>query len=187
MRKMYSLKQLEKIIKKEVQKGNLLISGNVEFENDVKIGGDLDITGDAELFENIVDKDGHKRFIEGNIDLANSLPEGVNKIYGKWSLSGSHLLIVICFTSPNTTDLSSISIANVELPTWILNKIVPIGSSVIDKKNFEAVASDNSSQQFTGYLEKFTGLSKLTITTGSFIATKDRVVRISFDLLIDNE
>ena len=44
--------------------------------------------------EDIVDADGHKRFIEGNVTPANII--GENDIqYAKWSLSGSHLMIVL--------------------------------------------------------------------------------------------
>ena len=77
MRRMFSLKQLEEIANKQVQEQ--VSSGELE---------------NVKVFENIVDKDGHKRFIEGDITFENIT--GVSKVYGKWSLSGNHLMIVIC-------------------------------------------------------------------------------------------
>ena len=58
-----------------------------------------------EIFERIVDKDGHKRFIEGEIELADSITYLTN-LYGKWSLSGSHLMLVICIRTDENTKAS---------------------------------------------------------------------------------
>ena len=189
MRKMYSLKQLEKIIKKEVQKGNLLISGNVEFENDVKIGGDLDITGDAKLFENIVDKDGHSRFIEG--DLVIEEIEGLNIVYAKWSLSGSHLLFVVAGSVDANTTLTGLALAKTNnLPQWIKDKIHPVtGASYgpIEYKNFSFYTSGYSGVSVNINFSK-TSQEELSVTVAqNFAPTDERYFRIAFDLLIDNE
>lgn len=52
-------------------------------------------------FEDIVDKNGNPRFIEGTIT-----PEtisGITFTYCKWSLSGTHLMIVLAGTCKNVT------------------------------------------------------------------------------------
>lgn len=136
-----------------------------------------------EVFEHIVDEDGHKRFIEGDITLKTI--SGTTAIYGKWSLSGTHLMIVLAFAIADATDLSNKNLAEVNLPEWVVAKIVPLGSTVIAKGSFDAFASNNTTQSLTTYLE--TGVSKLNINTATFTANADRNVRIQFDLLIDDE
>lgn len=136
------------------------------------------------VFENIVDKEGHKRFIEGDIALA----EGVvpTKIYGKWSLSGTHLMIVLCLAVKEDDVVPYTgAVANITLPTWLLDKIVPLASDIIvyDTANWQA--EDNSFQ--TGYALLRKQESNLFITLEGFTATEDRQCRLAFDLLIDNE
>lgn len=50
--------------------------------------------------ESIVDSDGNKRFVEGNFSVENI--EGITWTYHKWSLSGTHLMIVL--EGRNNTD-----------------------------------------------------------------------------------
>ena len=52
MRRMYSPEELKRLVKEVVQAGNLSISGDIEFENDVSIGGDLAVTGSINGEEN---------------------------------------------------------------------------------------------------------------------------------------
>ena len=52
---------------------------------------------------NIVDADGHNRFIEGNI--ATEEIEGVTWAYARWSLSGTHLMCVLAGTIEDETAL----------------------------------------------------------------------------------
>ena len=54
---------------------------------------------------NLVDKDGHERFIEG--DIPDPEITGLTPIYYKWSLSGTHLMIVMAGTIENGTNLSN--------------------------------------------------------------------------------
>ena len=130
----------------------------------------------------LVDSAGHDRFIEGDIDLKTIT--GTEKIYGKWALSGTHLLMVLCISIDNATDISNKNLTSVNLPDWIKEKIIPLGSSVIERGSFLAFGSDNSSQQLVVYLEKDAS-NNILINTSSFTATADRNVRINFDLLID--
>ena len=132
-------------------------------------------------FANLVDAEGHPRFIEGNITIGEK--EGVSQLYGKWSLSGSHLMIVICFTIANGTALSG-GLADINLPKWILDKIVPITSNVVEYKAVATFDSSINSQNMSTALRKAT--AKLTLECG-ITATADRTARYTCDLLIDNE
>ena len=163
---MYSLNQLQEIALKKIES-----------------------TSNLKVFENIVDKGGHKRFVEQDIDLSATSPEGMTKIYGKLSLSGSHLLIVLCISIADTTVVAdNIGLCNIELPKWIYDKIYPIASSIIELGTFNAYASNLSTQAFNVRLVKSATPNVITLMkTGAVTLTAERVARISFDLLIDNE
>ena len=138
----------------------------------------------VKVFEDIVDKDGHPRFIEGDVVLKNPIT-GVEMLYGKWSLSGTHLMIVACLSVADTTTITYGSIIELTLPEWVHNKIAPLYSQAVDTKNFNAFASNGTSQNVASYLLKVSN-NKLEIETG-FTATADRVIRYAYDLLIDTE
>lgn len=135
--------------------------------------------------EDIKDKDGHNRFIEGDIDFE----EGVNitKTYGKWALSGTHLLIVLAGTIANGVTIAPDTIAKIDLPQWIKDKIYPTVSTIVETKSLSLYASDLSSQSSPIFLEKYTGSNQISIYFNGVTATADRALRITFDLLIDNE
>ena len=135
--------------------------------------------------EQIYDNDGHKRFIEGDITI--NAQEGVTQTYGKWSLSGTHLLIVVGVDYANTTEIVSDSLlANVEVPAWILDKIVPLWAShYIDAKAITLRADNWSAQNIAVNLLKAETVLKLRYG-GALTLTADRHGRITFDLLIDN-
>lgn len=158
--------------------------GDVSFAGDISITGDLEVTGDVKVFENIVDKDGHKRFIEGDITIKDTQSD-VEKIYGKWSLSGSHLLIVLAGNIANTKSINAGELAKIEIPDWILDKIQPIFLENVALTNFSLYNIDYTSQIHTFVLSK--GQYLYIRLASSFTATADRSFRISFDLLIDNE
>lgn len=134
----------------------------------------------------LVDKDGHPRFIEGDINIPEI--EGVTKEYGKWSLSGSHLLIVLAISIVDTTALTTRTIASFDgLPQWVIDKCIPTFSNAIDYKAFNLFASNLSSQNIGVYLRKPTTSSLDIYLANNITLTADRTGRIAFDLLIDNE
>lgn len=134
--------------------------------------------------EKLVDKDDHKRFLDGDINLEEKT--GFTKTYGKWSLSSTHLLIVIGVAIDNGASLEGGDIlSKIDIPTWILDKIYPLFGNNIDRKPFDCYADDLSNQPMNVYLRK--SGSQLLIVTSAFTATANRNVRIAFDLLIDNE
>ena len=139
------------------------------------------------IFEEITDKDGHKRFIEG--DGTYTALEGYNVSYCKWSLSGSHLMFVVAgrvedeVIIPNGHNMGVFT-----LPEWIYDKIYIVWSSArLEVKNVTFTADNWSSQVLSVCLNKV-GSNQMTITaTTNFTLTDERGFRIAFDLLIDNE
>ena len=140
---------------------------------------------EIKIFDNIVDKDGHPRFIEGDIELLdNAIP---TKLYGKWSLSGSHLLFVLCLGVKNGDAITAGIITKpIVLPQWLLDKIVPLwGGIEVDRQALTYYDASSNIQQGSAYLEKTS--TGIVIYHGSLAFTQDRTCRIAFDLLIDNE
>lgn len=136
--------------------------------------------------ESIVDKNGNKRFIEGDIEI--EVIAGVTQTYGKWSLSGSHLLIVIAGNVANETAITSGRLAQLNLPDWIKEKIIPVFSNVVDYKSIATYNVDWSTQAVGFTLRKYAVNNEVSILIENNVTfTKDRSFRIAFDLLIDNE
>ena len=140
--------------------------------------------------ENIYDSDEHKRFVEGDVDLG---PGGsaITKTYGKWSLSGTHLLIVLAGTIPASSVLADgTTIATVySLPSWIVAKIFPTSGTVVTAKKVTFFKADTP----WVYEDKLLALVKynnnITIGNpfGNQTITNDSSFRLQIDLLIDNE
>lgn len=136
-------------------------------------------------FSKLVDKDGHNRFIEGNITISNTLT-GFTQRYGKWSLSGTHLLIVVAITIDNATVVAANTVlCSIILPQWVKDKIVPLAGVYVDNKTISLRADDYTQQQIGSTLNK--GSSDLYITLGTLTLNAERTGRFAFDLLIDNE
>lgn len=133
--------------------------------------------------ESIVDKDGNPRFVEGDITMETIT--GVTQTYGKWSLSGTHLMIVLCANITNETTLSDIDIANINLPTWIVNKINPLVGLRVDAKTIYMYSSTYDTQSINVVLAKIGTLIKIVTRSTYVVLTTDRSFRIQFDLLID--
>ena len=164
MRRMFSIKQLEELAKQTIESADSL-----------------------KVFENITDEAGHKRFVEGDIELNNDYQsvEHLTNLYGKWSLSGSHLLLVLCLELEEDIVYSSGQIAKITLPSWIMDKIVALQGVEIEVKTFKAFGSDISTQDAIVYLETYSG--QVIFYLSSLTPSMDRKLRIAFDLLIDNE
>ena len=134
---------------------------------------------------NLIDKDGHERFIEGDITIEEI--EGITQSYGKWSLSGTHLMIVVAGNIADTTALSwGTKIANIVLPDWIFEKIVPIFATYyVEAKSTPLYDINLGTQTVSSILRKQSG--KLDLLWSNVTANADRSFRVAFDLLIDNE
>ena len=159
------------------------IEDNLSVEGDLEVTGDVSVgeTSNVKVFENIVDKYGHKRFIEGEVSFP--AVEGLTKSYGKWSLSGTHFMYVVAGTVANGTVLTNKVFYITDLPQWIMDKIYPVFNDVIEVKSTPFYSSDWSSQNAGFILNK---AATLNITCGTFTATADRQFRCQFDLLIDD-
>lgn len=98
----------------------------IEIGNDLDVDGDLKVNSNAKLFENIVDKNNHSRFTEGPINTIQKT--GVTYTYAKWSLSGSHLMIVLSGVISENTTFGQEDLATLSLPEWISEKLYTIHS-----------------------------------------------------------
>ena len=138
------------------------------------------------IFEKIKDASGHARFIEG--DMASLEEEGVTISFAKWSLSGSHLMLVVAGSIASGTTISAGVFANAyTLPSWIVDKIYPVFISYICNQTFKFYnQSTGQSQDQLFYLRKYEGTT-IRIENEQIVAEADLGFRVAFDLLIDNE
>ena len=134
----------------------------------------------------LTDSKGNPRFIEGDGIPKTNLP-GLTISYCKWSLSGTHLMLVCAGTVVNETVFTTGNIATFNLPNWILNKIYPVwANSYIEKKSIALVADNFTEQSTTSVLVK--SETSIAIYVSSAVTlTANRGFRVQFDLLIDNE
>lgn len=166
----------EKIYKKELEKVGG--EGNNNLERIRSLGG-------GSAFEDIVDKNGNPRFVEGN-----GTPEtitGVTSLYCKWSLSGTHLMLVYALTLDSDTGLSArTDICSFELPQWILDKIYPASNGLVNVINALYVPEGGTPTTKEEWLYKTATGLKIT-NKPAVQATTTCYLRIQFDLLIDSE
>lgn len=140
----------------------------------------------TELFrmENIIDEDGHKRFQEWNISTDPNL--GITFTYAKASLSGTHLMLVLAGSVENATELiAGKNWGAVSLPSWVMEKIVPVWGSYIETRGVTLRSDDWGTQSYTVVLHKASSNTLQIVSIGSLTLSADRSFRIQFDLLID--
>ena len=141
---------------------------------------------ELKVFENIVDKDGHKRFIEG--DITTETITGVTQNYGKWSLSGTHLMIVLALTIDSGASLTDEStIAIIDLPSWIKDKLQPLISTYVSFVTAIGEDEDWSPVSIPTAIRKSGEAISLYKVGGTSTMTANTYVRIQYDFLIDNE
>lgn len=166
-----------------------------KYSENESVEGDLSVTGDAKIFENIVDKDGHKRFIDGDIDIQTSnLPEGMTVAYAKWTLSGTHLVCVIAGSvSANVeTPIFPTRLAYINLPEWIMDKIYPISNNWLESVNIylypvQSSAPSNQVIRLSCFYNKTNNRLEIVFDSASITALYDSGFRYCIDLVIDNE
>lgn len=130
----------------------------------------------------LVDANGNSRFIEGDITI-NEIT-GITQTYGKWSLSGTHLMIVVGVALADTTAITSNQeLCKIDLPVWVKNKIIPLSSNYVDGKSHSLYSGG---QSLSTILRKNSD-NEVYITMGALTLTADRNGRVQYDLLIDNE
>ena len=138
----------------------------------------------------LVDSKGNPRFVEGDGEKDGSTPEGVTLAYCKWSLSGSHLMIVCAGSIDNGTAIANDSyLAVYPLPEFILAKIYPVWDTRnIENKTSTFIADNWTTQTASTTLVKTaTAVAIRKTGGGTFTLTANRSFRIQFDLLIDSD
>ena len=140
-------------------------------------------TPTAQIFENITDSNDRNRFVGGNGT------SGYASIYCKWSLSGTHLMIVSAGSFNNGVEIpNNAVIAMFTPPAWVINKIVPVwASEYIQKIEVELVADDWTRQTMPVTLRKHNYDLYIETQGGSITLTANRAFRVQFELLIDND
>ena len=154
------------------------------FNGNVNIDGVLQATH-PKLFETIEDTKGNNRFVKGDVVLGENAPQGMVKTYGKWSLSGSHLMIVFGGELPDGLVIKNGTVfAYAELPRWIFNNLTPLFSIAIDSKTFQLRGNDWSSQDVTVFLNKATG-TKVAFNFGNNVTVSGiKNCRFAFDFIL---
>ena len=167
---------------------NRIIEGPLQLEEGEKAQVISAVEGDSNLkiFENIVDKDGHKRFFDGN---GSNVPDIFSGTYCKFSLSGSHLLMVLGATLNPDKEISAYQeLCKFNLPEWIMEKIFPLAGAFLEYKDEVMIDGSYNLTKFGCSLNKKTDYLSIDLD-GNAIASSAyyRSFRIAFDLLIDNE
>ena len=154
------------------------------FSGDINISGTFTATH-AKIFENLEDANDHNRFLVGDIDLTVNAPAGMTKTFGKWALSGNHLMLVLgCEFADETPIVNGTAFAKAILPTWIGNQIANLFSVAVDSKTFQLRGSDWSSQDVTVFLQK-ASVNNFYFDFGSNVTVSGtKYARFVFDLLI---
>ena len=131
-----------------------------------------------------ISMNGQNRFIEGS--LITEEITGVTFTYAKWSLSGTHLLIVLCGEIEAGTTLSTAYWATTNnLPDFIKNKIVGVfATNYIEIKDTYAYYDTWDSISIQNALVKHTNGLRIQQIAGS-TANDFAYFRIQYDLLID--
>ena len=136
----------------------------------------------ANQLEGILDKNGHQRFIEDTPTLAQLIEDIV--VYAKWSLSGSHLMLVLAMYNNSGASITVPQYAEfcsfVSLPDWVKAKILPTNPNANILGDVAGVSNVKCTKASSDGNVKFVAFENFTIADGG-------AVRMQFDLLIDNE
>ena len=136
------------------------------------------------LMENIKDKNGNLRFIEDDITVPTI--SGLTLNYAKWSISGTHLMIVLAGEIEDATTISGSNLVTINLPQWVKDKIFTTSGVIVYSQSVTLVADDLSTQSWLLYLQKPND-ETINIYNTALTTTKKRYFRVQFDLLIDAE
>lgn len=139
--------------------------------------------GTTPLFETITDNAGNKRFVEGSGTPASI--EGLTITDNKWSLSGSHLMIVLAGSVASGTQITNgLVLATYYLSTYITNKIKTVYGTLINMGTLNFYTNDYSVSSTPIRLYKSNDVIRIG-KIGNYTFNVDVSFRIQFDLLID--
>lgn len=159
--------------------GNVIINGTITANKFI---------GATEI-ETIKDNENHNRFINGNVNVSSNV--GLTKVFGRYSLSGTHLQIAVLISNEAKNDITLNTytlIGNCNIPSWLANKIYTLNNSmVIEVKTFDIGNRDSLLTIKAGkkvYLE--TSGNEIRIVAGENITLQPNdFIRISFNLIIE--
>lgn len=156
----------------------------MSYVNEIVLNG---ATVQLNSLEGLQDANGNNRFVGGNI--TSGVITNVDFSYCKWSLSGTHLMLVICAYNNTEQSIASDTIfGSVALPNYILNKIVGlVGATHIVSKSTAITFNDSNYQSgsFNIYLVKDS--TGVTVKKWGAETIAKCNIRIQFDLIIDND
>ena len=171
---------------------NPTLSGNEATLNGLEVDGTKYKVGGSGgsgtiTLDDIVDSQGNKRFIEGN--GTPTTISGITPTYCKWSLSGSHLMLVYAGNvSANTIIDAKVILVSFELPEFINNKIFPtFGTNSIDNKKFIFYKSNGLIQEVSLLVLKSNNGIEIKNSPTTQTISNTGGFRLQFDLLIDSE
>lgn len=159
--------------------GNVVISGTITANKFIGI---------TEM-ETIKDSENNNRFINGDVLLGSNA--GLSKVFGRYSLSGTHLQIAVVISNETENDVTLNKftvIANCNVPSWLANKIFTMPNSIIiEVKTFDIGNNPSFLSIKAGkkvYLE--TNGNEIRIVAGENITLQPHdFMRISFNLIIE--
>ena len=140
----------------------------------------------ANQLEGILDKDGHARFVEG-AGTTTALT-GFEFTYARWSLSGTHLMLVLAGNvEANTSLADNTDIVTFAVPSWVLDKIVTFRYESVAILPFTVrETSTVQHDEFNCTLTKHTSNLRIANVGGAQTIEHGGTFRIQFDLIIDN-
>ena len=150
------------------------------------VGTSVEASTSIKYLQKIIDANGnHVRFGEGN--GAPATISGMTASYYKWSLSGTHLMLVLAGTLDDATTIgNNTDLCVFELPEWIMAKIYPVFGNAIEVKSIVLRASDWSAEDNPMNIALLKSTYALSFRNlGSLTTTASRGFRIEFDLVID--
>ena len=146
-------------------------------------------SGGSSLMSDIVDANGNPRFVEGEGTPRERT--GYNVSYCKWSLSGTHLMVVLAASVDANiyVGMDPMELAKYTLPNYILDKIYPVSSGsmgdVIETKSLTLYDANTLVNQTTSVRFKKEANGVGLYAANDLHATSKSYFRIQFDLLID--
>ena len=140
--------------------------------------------------EEIKDKDGNLRFIEGTPTYAEQT--GVDIKYKKWSLSGTHLMIVIAGSIENgvTCNSGTLYFGLSNLPLYVREKITTVWANYVSYIAITTHDDSWSTNKTIGFSLKRDSITSINIQNQNSVTNdtgSTQNFRVQFDLLIDNE
>lgn len=135
--------------------------------------------------DDIVDKNGNKRFVEGNGTLGSI--DGLTSTYCKWSLSGTHLMCVLSATLSANKTLPAKILATFIVPDYIGRKIIPTWGNHVEIIEPYIKTNEGSGGTMSVWVDYDNNNIKFNLLAQVASASKDRYFRIQFDLLIDTD